>query len=296
MLSSYSEVYNFGHRCLDGIFDNEVIVEEKIDGSQFSFGRIDGTYFCRSKGKDQTYPTDKMFAIARANTENRPLHEGWTYRGEYLAKPKHNTLCYDRVPNGNVIVYDIDCGNQHYLLPIDKEMETIRIGLECVPLLFKGKVSSMDEIKAFLTLPSILGGNIEGVVIKSYDKYAPDKKVLMAKLVREEFKEKHNKEWKKSNPSGGDKVTEISQYFCTPARWEKSIQHLRDNGNLQGDVTDIGNLIKEIQVDIQKECADEIKDMLWKWAWPHICRATTRGFPEWYKAKLVNDITLQPSE
>jgi hypothetical protein len=296
MLNSYSEIYNFGHKCLDGIFDDEVVIEEKIDGSQFSFGRKDGKLFCRSKGKDQTDATDKMFTLARANMETLALVDGWTYRGEYLSKPKHNTLCYSRTPILNVIIYDIDMGNQHYVLPETKKQFCETIGLECVPVLFRGKISSISEIKELLSTKSILGGDIEGVVIKNYNKYAPDKKILMAKLVREEFKERHTKEWKSANPSGLDKIAEIAQKYCTKARWEKAIQHLRDEGLLKNDVTDISNLLKEINIDIEKECIDDIKEDLYKWAKSHINRAATRGFPEWYKSKLVESFETREFE
>lgn len=291
-LQSYSEIFNFGHRCLDQIFEGEVVIEEKIDGSQFSFGKRNGQYFCRSKGKDQTNPTDSLFELAVANTKHLALVDGWTYRCEYLSKPKHNTLCYERVPKNNVIIYDIDMGNQHYLLPEAKRQNCLVIDLECVPVLFRGKVDKLDQIKELLACKSVLGGSIEGIVIKNYNKYAPDKKVLMAKLVNDDFKERHSKEWKKSNPSGLDKIAEIAQRYCTKARWEKSIQHLRDDGLLKEDVTDIGNLLKEINIDIEKECIDDIKEDLWKWAKPHILRTSTRGFPEWYKEKLLEKVRV----
>ena len=35
------------------------------------------------------------------------LAPGVTYYGEYLQKPKHNTLCYDRVPKDNIIIFDV---------------------------------------------------------------------------------------------------------------------------------------------------------------------------------------------
>ena len=43
------------------------------------------------------------------------LTPNWIYRGEYLSKPKHNTLCYDRVPEKNIIIYDIVIKDQCYL-------------------------------------------------------------------------------------------------------------------------------------------------------------------------------------
>ena len=42
MIHSYSKVYQIGHKVIRDIFNDEVLIEEKIDGSQFSFGVIDG--------------------------------------------------------------------------------------------------------------------------------------------------------------------------------------------------------------------------------------------------------------
>jgi hypothetical protein len=36
-----------------------------------------------------------------------------------------------------------------------------------------------------------------------------------------------------------------------------------------------------------KECAEEIMDRLYRFAWPHIRRKVTAGLPEWYKAELL---------
>jgi hypothetical protein len=36
-----------------------------------------------------------------------------------------------------------------------------------------------------------------------------------------------------------------------------------------------------------KECAEEIRDRLYRFAWPHIRRKVTAGLPEWYKAELL---------
>jgi len=113
-LRSYSKIYNMGHSAIKDLFLDEVIIEEKIDGSQFSFGIKDGQLFCRSQNKEQ-FPesTDKMFklAVEKVRDVQDKLTEGWTYRGEYLSKPKHNTLCYSRVPENNIIIFDIDYGD-----------------------------------------------------------------------------------------------------------------------------------------------------------------------------------------
>lgn len=291
---SYPSIFAIGHKALESLFDCDVLVEEKIDGSQFSFGVTeDGEIRVRSKGAVMLADVpEKMFQRAVDSVRER-LHlltPGYTYRGEYLMKPKHNTLCYERIPAGHVMIFDVNTGHEEYMLRADKEVEAARIGLECVPLIFQGHINKLDEFRAFLDAVSVLGGNkVEGVVVKpaDYRLYGPDKKTLMGKFVSEAFKESHAKEWKVSNPNKGDIVEQLKESYRSPARWHKAVQHLREAGTLEQSPRDIPALFKEVSTDIHKECAEEIKDALFKWAWPQIQRAATRGLPEWYKEELV---------
>lgn len=110
-LHSYGKIYNFGHRAIVNLLKGPVVVEEKVDGSQFSFGIRNGQIHCRSKGVAINVDApDSMFAKAVAVVrELAPmLHDGWTYRGEYLQKPKHNALAYDRIPYRHIILFDVD--------------------------------------------------------------------------------------------------------------------------------------------------------------------------------------------
>ena len=171
-INSYSKVYNLGHPIVEDLFKDEVIIEEKIDGSQFSFMLKGGSLYFRSKNKEKYIDADEgMFNIAIINVVGLKhlLHDGWIYRGEYLQKPKHNILAYDRIPKNNIIIYDIDNGNQHYMNYDSKWEECERIGLECVPLLKRGMINNIDDFKELLNKKSILGViEIEGVVIKNY--------------------------------------------------------------------------------------------------------------------------------
>lgn len=291
---SYPSIYNFGHKALDEIFSEWVVVEEKVDGSQFSFGVLNGELVCRSKGQ-QIDPdgVDGMFepAVETAIRLAPDLIPDAIYRGEFLSKPKHNSLTYSRTPEQNVILFDVEIGLQDFLQPSQKAAEAARLGLECVPVLMQGIVrreEAIETLRELLHRESVLGGaKIEGVVVKNYSRFGPDKKALMAKFVSEQFKEVHSREWKKSNPSMGDVIAEIGMSLCTEARWEKAVQHLRESGAAIGCVQDISAIIKEVPTDILRECEGEIKDRLMAYAWPHIRRAVTRGFPEWYKAKLI---------
>lgn len=291
---SYPSIYALGHKAIANLLDGPVIVEEKIDGSQFSFGvsDLDGAIMLKSKGAILNVDApEKMFerAVATVRGIAPTLTPGWTYRAEYLAKPKHNTLAYDRTPARHLIVFDINTGHEEYMGPEAKAAEAARVGLECVPVLATGALT-LDSFRALLDTVSVLGGQkIEGVVVKPalYDVFGLDKKVLLGKFVSEMFKEAHSQAWKESNPTQGDVLERLAAVYGVQGRWQKAVQHLTEAGMLEGSPRDIGALIKEIPADIEKECADEIKEKLFEWAWPHVRRMTTRGFPQWYKEQLL---------
>lgn len=292
-IHSYPKIYNMGHSAIKDLFKDEVVIEEKIDGSQFSFGIKDGELFCCSKGKDQSDgQTDKLFnlAVDYIKKIQEKLVNGWVYRGEFLSKPKHNTLCYNRVPINNIILFDIDQAEEDYFCSGSKILMAKELSLECVPLLYEGKVNGYDEFVKFLDNESILGGTkIEGVVVKNYHRYGIDGKCLMGKFVSEQFKEKHQTDGKVRNPQSQDIIEMIADTLRTESRWQKAIFTQRDVGTLTHTPTDIGGLIKDIQKDIEEEEIEYIKDKLYKWAGPAILRRCIKGFPEWYKDQLLKE-------
>jgi hypothetical protein len=298
--TSYPKVFAIGHRATLGLFNRPVIVEEKIDGSQFSFG-VDssGRLHCRSRGQviDPEHP-EKMFALAVESVKRRieRLQPGWTYRAEYLSKPKHNTLAYGRCPRETLMIFDITFGLESYISRGMKEHEAAAIDLECVPLVYQGMVTSPAMLQDLLDRDSILGGcKIEGVVVKpaDYGLFGEDSKPIIAKYVSGAFKEKHQSEWRKSNPTNGDILQVIAGQYATEARWEKAVQHLREAGQLADDPRDIGALIAEVKQDLVAENADEIKDELYNWAIGKIQRQAVYGLAEWYKARLMKEAFVE---
>lgn len=289
-IHSYSKVYNLGHPAVKNLLNGLVVVEEKIDGSQISFGvDTSGGLHIRSKGA-VIYPEapDNMFAAGVEEIKRLAnlLRPGWVYRGEYLQKPKHNTLNYTRVPARHIIIFDIESSLYEFLRFEPKFAEAHRLGLECVPLLYFGGLS-LEKVRELLETESCLGGvKVEGVVIKpmNYDVWDTDKKALMGKFVSEEFKETHRKE-RARGPK--DIIAKLAEVYTTQARWQKAVQTLRDVGVLEGAPKDIGGLIKQVLIDVEEECADEIMVALWVWAWPQLKRKIVWGLPEWYKKRLL---------
>jgi hypothetical protein len=297
-IDSYPSIYNLGHAALDELLKSEVIIEEKIDGSQFSFGKDEyGELHCRSKG--QTINIDAPEALfetavewCRSNAHRFPA--GAVFRCEYLAKPKHNVLVYERVPVNNLIVFDVTSAGERYQSQEEKWQAALDIDLECVPLFFAGKIDDLELLKSYLDYTSVLGGQkVEGIVIKPLhrDIFGKDKKLLIGKLVSEVFREVHKATWKDEHgtKTSGDILQILAREYATPARWAKARIHLAERGSIDNSVRDIGALLKEVGIDVQKECAEEIKEALFKWAWPQLKRSLTRGLPEWYKGELLKE-------
>jgi hypothetical protein len=291
-ISSYSKIYNLGHPRIAELFHNAVLIEEKIDGSQFSFSWDGENVSCRSSGQqiDMENP-DNLFLegieTVKKLAEEGKLKKGWVYRGEYLKKPKHNSLAYDRIPKNHIIIFDIDLNGVEAYLPYSKKREEAEaIGLECVPILAIGEIGSYESLEGLLEIDSILGGQkIEGMVVKNYNQFTVDKKTMMGKWVCEKFKEINHKNWKVTGHK--EIISLIGDALRTESRWDKAVQHLKERGDLLNEPKDIGALIKEVSKDVQEECQDEIKEKLFKWAWKNISKVVTRGLPEWYKKKIA---------
>lgn len=293
-MNHYPSIFNMGHAAIIDLLKTPVLVQEKVDGSQFGFMvNESGQIYARSKGCVLNLEApEKMFVQAIETVKELApiLRPGWTYRGEYLAKPKHNALAYDRVPTKHIILFDINPGLEQYLPYEEVAAEAARIGLEVVPQLYEGMITDIQEFRRFLDTESVLGGQkIEGVVVKpvGYGLFGRDKKVLMGKFVSEAFKEVHGGAWKEANPGQLEILKRLEMDYQTQARWQKAVLHLKERGELEDSPSDIGKLMKEVGQDINKECQDEIKRTLYSWAWPKLQRAVVRGLPEWYKNELL---------
>src|SRR5208282_2714926 len=145
-VSSYGKVWALGHKQAIDILDGPVVIQEKVDGSQFSFANIGGELLCRSKGQQigDGGNYEGMFAKAVKTADlimrTCTLPEGMCVRGECLEKPKHNTLGYSRVPDGNIAIWDIteNDGSEVYLAPERVREIAGMWSMEVVPTFFEG--------------------------------------------------------------------------------------------------------------------------------------------------------------
>lgn len=296
-LHSYTKILALGHRALEPLADQVVVVEEKVDGSQFSFGVRDGVLLMRSKGAT-IYGLEgcqKLFAptvkhVMDCHAQGL-LVEGWTYRGEAFCSPRHNTLAYERVPAGHFVLFDVDLGLEAYAVPGVREQIAADLGVEPIAVLDEIQMSALTEacLNEYLKTTSALGkALVEGIVVKpTACVVGVDGKRLLGKFVSEAFKETHSKTWVSGNAQKQDVVASIGEAIATPARWRKSVLRLRDEGRLTESLQDIGPLIAAVQQDVVAESEDEIKEMLYAAYRKEVLRASTRGLPEWYKRELA---------
>ena len=301
MIPAFPKINTLGTKYVAEIWDDVIEITEKVDGSQIAWGKIDGVLYIRSRGKifDISNP-DKMFkeGVSHIKSIEDKLEPNYVYYAEYLQKPKHNTLCYSRIPKNHLMLFgmsNIDqtfVGSHRILASKAKELD-----IDVAPILFEEcKISKHDiisELHELLKTESYLGGsNIEGVVIKNYfkslwmgDRHIP---IMAAKFVSEAFKEVHGTTWSKDHTSMGG-FEGLKESYRSEARWMKAIHALRDVGCLRYEPRDIGEIIKYIHTDIEEEEKETIKDKLWTIFGKNIIRNSSRGMAEFYKEWLIKE-------
>lgn len=290
---NYPKVLNYGHRFTKGVLSENNHAEEKLDGSLIRFGVFNNELKVSSKSANIDIDSPpNLFAkgVEHIISIQDKLTPEYTYVGECFKARRHNTLTYDRVPNNHIMLFEVlDPYGNPFPYNIKSGM-AFDLGLECAAYLGKG-IKTLEEAKKLLDNTSTLGGTkIEGIVIKNYSIVTPDGKFGLTKIVSDEFREKHIKSWKANNPTGKDIVGQLIEELKTEARWMKAIQHLKERGELEESPRDIGNLLKEINLDIIEEEKEYILEKFWNTYKKDILRGCTVGFAEWYKNKLLESM------
>lgn len=290
-MNNYPKIYNLGNKNIEELFDGEVIIEEKLDGSQLSIEKdSSGNLIVKSKECILNLETaQKPFNLA-VETGREILHlliPNYIYRFEFISKPRHNALTYGSVPKKYLVGFDIEREDGTFLEYEVKKAVFDILGIETTPLLYQGKVDKLEIIENMVkgTISFLGAANIEGVVIKNYSKVVDGKPIMVGKFVSDEFKEVKTK--KKTINKTNDIIDGISEQLRTEARWNKAIQHLRDRGELTTSMRDIPLLIKEVCSDTHAECSDMVKELVFKWAWKQISQQITKGLPDHYKNYLA---------
>lgn len=296
-IQAFPKIFHLGEQYIENIFKDDVEITEKVDGSQWVFGCIDGEIMMRSKGQDLTnQEVPKMFSKAKEQVDRvenllKEEYNDVVFYTEFLATPAHNILKYDRVPKNNLYLFGVLDGNKYVSDPKKLFVYANSLEIELPHIIYQGKINEIKELEKLLDTESKLGNTkVEGIVVKNYKEPAMVGSriipISMGKYVGEDFKERHAKEWKGKFTTGG-KLQDFINSFRTEARWNKAVQHLKENNELTNSPKDIGNLMKELHRDLADEEEKNIKDELYKLYINDIKRKVCAGFPEWYKEQLL---------
>ena len=226
--------------------------------------------------KNQSSADQGMFSLAHdcgaiihSETDWRQFGDDVTLFCEFLKSPKHNTISYGRVPLNNLYLFGALVDGVH--MQTDDLFEIAKV-IEIDPpnIMYVGKVESAEELKAFMTHQSYLEGSVvEGVVIKNYHRTYDPLQVhsqafigypMCAKYVREDFKRDNAKQWNTIDRKKG--VDAIVEMFFTGERFLKTVQHLKDEGKIDYQKSDLKYLIPEFFGDLMDEKKEEMTRMI----------------------------------
>lgn len=297
-MKKFPKVLGLGQPLLSEIFDDPIDLTSKIDGSQCRIHLTESNVQCGSKNVDMA--DMKMFDLAYQQADRIWKEKVWWTFGdditlftEFLNKPKHNVLKYDRVPRNNLYLFGALNDGKHL-----KTEELIELAneLQIEPphiIVSQVKIDNPDDLNKYLETESVLGGTkVEGIVIRNSYKFYPPLLVstmvfadypLVGKLVRDDFKERLNKEWsgKKQREAPLSKVT---TEFLTEARFHKVIQHLADEGKITYEMHNLKSIIPEFYRDLVDEEHDEIVKVAMEEFWRQLKRKCDNvAVQEWKK-------------
>lgn len=266
----YSKIKQIGHTDNVDIFKSpkdEIIIQEKVDGSNIRFyitkeGKIifgsRNQQLTSNKGENTNVEKNFIRCIKHVNEmvfkdlEIKKIKKfsGYIFFGENMIK---HTMNYDweKIPPFlGFDIYNIKTGKYLEFNKVKEIYDTLN--LEMVPLI---KICKSKDIKKITDkdVPKSKYALIsaEGIVFKNYSKQ------LMAKYVREKFKEKNKEVF-----GMGKKFTKTDdEYFvavyCTNARIDKCIFKLLDEGKALG-MEMMGTLLNMVYKDIWEENWQEI--------------------------------------
>ena len=292
-MESYDKIRRLGHsRNTDTVRNSEdtLLFKEKVDGANFRFTviehegdkkllfgsknveyKINGKLDCE-KNVDSRFKDAINFIREKVVAEK--VNKDYTFFVENMVK---HSLDYNWSETPQVIGFDIYNNKKEKYLKWDKTEEIFKeLGITTTPLVEKKKVEKLSPEDYKIPESNYRDGKMEGVVIINQDQEEDNRSGFStrAKIVSEEFKEKHKKQTGARQSveaiKGHEKI--ISKY-CTQARIKKHIHKMRDEGRdlgreLMGSQGSSDGLPIRVAADIIEEEADQIirrnDEMNWK--------------------------------
>ena len=267
---TYPKIYTLGKEENGSIFsdpNDEIIIEEKIDGANFRFMLKNNTIIFGSRtgivGESKTEKGKRNWQRCisfikeklEKNLGDNSLLSHLIFYGECIVK---HTLSYDWENIPPYLGYDIFDANTGKFLDYDTKKAIFQmLELPMVPLIYRIKALEIKQVTD-AEIPQTKYPNLsskdlqaEGIVFKNYSKQ------VMAKYVRERFKEDNKEAFGESKKFAENDSERIVAIYCTNARIEKCAFKLIEEGN-KLDMSLMSTLMKLVILDIYEENWKEI--------------------------------------
>ena len=218
------------------VIDDEIIVEEKMDGANMRFFVKGGKVYVGSRNvvfgdmnsvKDNVGRYNlalRMFYNAMKGKENK--YDGLIFFGECMVR---HTIDYNWEKTPSLLLFDIYDINEKRFYDYDEKVKVFNdLNLPYVPLIERIKVIDIKGKKiddSFVPNSKYYDGKAEGIVFKNY------KRQIFAKYVRGKFKEENKMAFGGSKKSANDDTERVVFAYVTNARIEKNIFKLIDEGH-----------------------------------------------------------------
>ena len=246
--------------------DDEIVIEEKIDGGCGCMWLENGEVHVASRNRDLTLEKDeKTFSNQRKllleMLKGKELDQNYRYFFEWMQK--HSINYGKEIPP--VIGFDI--------MPIDgafgktpfflgrktKEDAFAKIGIPCIALkgIYKAKDLDGELYKKLTETSAYYPGKPEGIVLKNYNRVNVWGRQMFAKIVLDEFKEINRAVFGGMKKDTSDTI-KICDTYGTETRIRKRILNLTTEGGMPLNRLLMSKLPVAVCHDIFKEETSEI--------------------------------------
>ena len=251
-MKKYDSIPRYGKQGTRDILGTEVVVMEKLDGANASFGIIGGELkmFSRNQELNEYNTLRGFYDWVKLNVDTSKLIINTIYFGEWLVP---HSVQYKKEAQHKFYLFDIYHSDvNEYLSSKIVQSQAKFIGLETPRVLFEGELQDVSELQQYVGLSELteIPNTGEGIVVKDYEGQQ------FVKIVSDKFKE--TKSIKQPSLDRTD-IRALIDSVLTPQRVEKLIHKKIDLGLLPTklDVTDTGNVLKSLSSDVVNDIFEE---------------------------------------
>lgn len=260
----------------------EVCVTEKIHGTNARFTIVDGNLFIGSRNntiyREPNPPKDLSGHYGMSEwlvnhqcmdiIRNTPELNGHIFYGEFHGAGVQKGVKYSS--GKDFRLFDIRNPEGEFLDWSEVERIAKLVGLQTVPVLFKGKLNSVDQLNQFININSTvaiengieLENNIsEGIVVRTLKTLRDNRgNRLIVKYKSEKWCEDNDaKTTKLLTPEEVEQqaaAREFAERVVTTGRTHTIVDHITRDSDEELDIRRMGDFLKEMNQDIAEEFSD----------------------------------------